>query len=184
MHKSKKRGDKKHASIGNYLKSTVYGGLDGIITTFAIVAGVAGASLEASIVLILGFANLIADGISMAAGDYLSTKSENYYYHTKALHHLETPHSPFKSGFTTFISFAIFGFIPLFSYVLLYTLEFNFNAFFISIILTVIALFILGIIKSKITNKNWFKSGIETLVIGGIAAIVAYGIGYFVASLV
>ncbi len=53
-----------------YIKSIVYGGMDGIITTFAIVAGVAGASLASSIVLILGFANLIADGISMATGDY------------------------------------------------------------------------------------------------------------------
>ena len=47
---------------GQYIKSVIYGGLDGIITTFAIVAGVAGASLSAGVVLILGFANLIADG--------------------------------------------------------------------------------------------------------------------------
>ena len=64
---------------GRYIKSVVYGGLDGIITTFAVVAGVAGASLSAGIVLILGFANLIADGISMAIGDYLSSKSEREY---------------------------------------------------------------------------------------------------------
>lgn len=64
---------------GQYIKSLVYGGLDGIITTFAVVAGVAGASLSAGIVLILGFANLIADGLSMAIGDYLSTKAENEY---------------------------------------------------------------------------------------------------------
>ena len=57
----------------------MYGGLDGIITTFAVVAGVAGASLSAGVVLILGFANLIADGISMAIGDYLSSKSEREY---------------------------------------------------------------------------------------------------------
>ena len=57
----------------------MYGGLDGIITTFAVVAGVAGASLSSGVVLILGFANLIADGLSMAIGDYLSTKAENEY---------------------------------------------------------------------------------------------------------
>lgn len=61
---------------GQYLKSMVYGGLDGIITTFAVVAGVAGASLAAGVVLILGFANLIGDGLSMAIGDFLSTKAE------------------------------------------------------------------------------------------------------------
>lgn len=64
---------------GQYLKSFVYGGLDGIVTTFAVVAGVVGANLSASVVLILGVANLIADGISMAFGDYLSTKAENEY---------------------------------------------------------------------------------------------------------
>jgi VIT1/CCC1 family predicted Fe2+/Mn2+ transporter len=65
---------------GRYLKSVVYGGLDGIVTTFAVVAGVTGASLSSGIVLILGFANLIADGLSMAIGDYLSTKAENEYH--------------------------------------------------------------------------------------------------------
>ncbi len=64
---------------GQYLKSLVYGGLDGIITTFAVVAGVAGASLSAGVVLILGFANLIGDGLSMAIGDFLSSKAERDY---------------------------------------------------------------------------------------------------------
>ena len=64
---------------GQYIKSFVYGGLDGIVTTFAVVAGVVGADLSARVVLILGVANLIADGISMAFGDYLSTKAENEY---------------------------------------------------------------------------------------------------------
>src|SRR3989344_8026371 len=68
-----------HNISGKYIKSFVYGGLDGIITTFAVVAGAAGASLGSGIVLILGFANLFADGISMAVGDYLSTKSEVEY---------------------------------------------------------------------------------------------------------
>ncbi|RMH64406.1 MAG: hypothetical protein D6677_04940 [Calditrichaeota bacterium] len=73
-------GDEPHGSDhGQYIKSAVYGGLDGIITTFAVVAGVAGASLSAGVVLILGFANLIADGLSMAIGDFLSTRAENEY---------------------------------------------------------------------------------------------------------
>jgi VIT1/CCC1 family predicted Fe2+/Mn2+ transporter len=64
---------------GQYVKSLIYGGLDGIITTFAVVSGVAGASLPAGVVLILGFANLVADGLSMGIGDYLSTKAESEY---------------------------------------------------------------------------------------------------------
>lgn len=63
-----------------YMKEWVYGGIDGVVTTFAIIAGVAGAALSPSIILILGFANLIADGFSMAAGCYSSTKADSDNY--------------------------------------------------------------------------------------------------------
>jgi VIT1/CCC1 family predicted Fe2+/Mn2+ transporter len=59
-----------------YLRDWIYGGIDGAVTTFAVVAGVAGADLSVTIVLILGFANLVADGFSMAAGNYSGTKAE------------------------------------------------------------------------------------------------------------
>lgn len=73
-------GEPHRAGGGQYIKSFVYGGLDGTITTFAVVAGVAGASLSSNVILILGFANLIADGIAMAFGDFLSTKAEQQYH--------------------------------------------------------------------------------------------------------
>lgn len=59
-----------------YLRDWIYGGIDGAVTTFAVVAGVAGADLAVSIILILGVANLVADGFSMAAGNYSGTKAE------------------------------------------------------------------------------------------------------------
>lgn len=61
---------------GKYLGDTVYGAIDGIITTFAVVSGVVGAELPTSVILVLGFANLLADGLSMGVGNYLGTKSE------------------------------------------------------------------------------------------------------------
>jgi vacuolar iron transporter family protein len=60
----------------NYLRDWVYGGIDGAVTTFAVVAGVAGASLSPQIVIVLGLANLLADGLSMAASNYSGTKTE------------------------------------------------------------------------------------------------------------
>tara|TARA_B100000929_G_scaffold50960_1_gene37096 strand:- start:62 stop:781 length:720 start_codon:yes stop_codon:yes gene_type:complete len=63
-----------------YIAEFVYGGIDGVITTFAVVAGSAGAELAVPIVLILGFANLIADGFAMSVGSYFSAKSENESY--------------------------------------------------------------------------------------------------------
>lgn len=68
---------------GSLVKSFVYGGLDGTVTTFAVVAGVAGADLATGVILILGVANLVADGISMAFGDYLGTRAENDYVDAK-----------------------------------------------------------------------------------------------------
>ncbi|WPP50175.1 VIT1/CCC1 transporter family protein [Catalinimonas niigatensis] len=87
--KKLKSEDKLHGSSStwgkfqDYMGEFVYGGIDGSVTTFAVVAGAAGADLSASIVLILGFANLIADGFSMSVGAYLSTKTErdNYEKH-------------------------------------------------------------------------------------------------------
>jgi VIT1/CCC1 family predicted Fe2+/Mn2+ transporter len=69
----------------DYLGEFVYGGIDGSVTTFAVVAGSAGAALNSEVVIILGFANLIADGFAMSVGSYLSTKSEkeNYNKHKK-----------------------------------------------------------------------------------------------------
>ena len=60
----------------NYLRDFVYGGIDGSVTTFAVVAGTIGADLSTRVVLILGGANLIADGFSMAASNYLGTRAE------------------------------------------------------------------------------------------------------------
>ncbi len=93
--------DKLHGSqsffsrFQDYLGEFVYGGIDGSVTTFAVVAGAAGAGLDATVVIILGFANLIADGFSMSVGSYLSNKSElqNYEKHKK-VEYWEVDHMP------------------------------------------------------------------------------------------
>jgi len=79
LHKDSKYFQK----LQEYLREFVYGGIDGAVTTFAVVAGGFGADLDAGIIIILGFANLLADGFSMSVGAYLSAKSdkENYKKH-------------------------------------------------------------------------------------------------------
>ncbi len=71
-----KKHHEKHKIGGEFLKSAIYGGLDGMITTYSVVMGSAGASLGTGVVLILGISNMIGDGISMSLGDYLSSKAE------------------------------------------------------------------------------------------------------------
>ncbi len=101
-----------------YLPEFVYGGIDGAITTFAVVAGAMGASLSSSIVLILGFANLFADGFSMAVSNYLSTKSqlEIHRHHTDYKFIKREAKHPVKSASATFLSFFVIGLIPLLSF--------------------------------------------------------------------
>ncbi len=84
-------------SAQEYLGEFVYGGIDGSVTTFAVVAGAAGAGLSSSVVIILGFANLIADGFAMSVGAYLSTKAEkeNYDKH-KQIEYWEVENLPDK----------------------------------------------------------------------------------------
>lgn len=158
----------------SFLGDAVFAGSDGIVTTFAIVAGSAGASLDNKIVLILGFANLFADGISMAAGNFLGVKSETEYEVVRGDKE-DNPGSPFVHGLVTFIAFNLAGFLPLAPYVFRLRPEFS-----ISLIFVVFALFLIGVLRSAFTKKEWFKGGMETLFIGGFAALVAYLVGSFV----
>jgi len=75
-HTTEAIADRIAASNHNYIRDFIYGGIDGAVTTFAVVSGVSGAELSPTIVLILGFANLAADGFSMAASNYLGTRAE------------------------------------------------------------------------------------------------------------
>jgi len=85
---------------------------------------------------------------------------------------------PWKNGVVTFLAFAIFGFVPILPYVVGEAANIDDNLFLVSTILTIIFMFLLGIIKSKFSHAKWYKSGAETLLIGAIAAGASYIIGY------
>lgn len=165
------------------IKASVLGANDGIITTFAVVAGVVGANLPAHIILILGIANMIADGISMSVGDYLGEKSAAQYEKSQGSEETEII---WKSSAATFIAFVVAGSLPLAPYVLQFMgvpipvdMTFTF-----SIICTAIALFLVGSVGTLVTKGNWLKSGLEMLGIGAIAAVVAYVLGAFIEQLI
>src|SRR3989344_5654492 len=167
-----------------YLPEFVYGGIDGSVTTFAVVAGSIGASLAPGIILILGFANLFADGFSMAISNYLSMKSQQeLHMHHKDAKRFQGKH-PVKTGLATFFSFIIIGFIPLLSFVISLFIEplrnYNFTA---SIALTAMALAIVGAVKGHVVRKHFLRSALETLLIGSIASILAFAVGYLLRSL-
>ncbi len=160
-----------------YLPEFVYGGIDGVVTTFAVIAGAVGASLSPSIILILGFANLFADGFSMAASNYLSKESENSAEQKRK--------RPLATSLVTFFSFVIVGFIPLFSFVIapLFPIIEAYK-FHISIILTAITFAFVGAVKGRVTGKHKGYSAVETLVIGSIASVIAYAVGVFLKGII
>ncbi|NCO11667.1 hypothetical protein CO038_01415 [Candidatus Pacearchaeota archaeon CG_4_9_14_0_2_um_filter_39_13] len=169
-----------------YLPEFVYGGIDGAVTTLAVIAGAMGASLSAGIVIIFGFANLLADGFSMAISNYLSVKSqvELHRYHKDSPEYKKEARHPFKTGLATFISFIIIGFIPLMSFVLAFFMpSINEYKIAISIILTALAFLFVGGMKGRIVKKPIAHSAIETLLIGGIAAALAFIVGYILRGL-
>ena len=99
----------------HYIRDVIYGANDGIITTFAVVAGVAGGALSPKAVLIIGTANLLADGLSMGVGNYLSIRSHESARAAQGLPEEEA--APGRHGTATFVAFAIAGALPLAPYV-------------------------------------------------------------------
>lgn len=217
----------------NYLRDWIYGGIDGAVTTFAIVSGVVGAELSPGVILVLGFANLLADGFSMAASNFSGTRVEreelSQLEQVERRHISEDPdgereevrqiyrrkgfegndleraveiltsdrerwiqtmlteeyglplevRSPLLAATSTFSAFLVCGFVPI--------LPFLFDtahSFELSAVFTGLVFFAIGAVKSKWSPSSWWKSGLETFATGAVAALLAYGVGYFLKSLV
>jgi VIT1/CCC1 family predicted Fe2+/Mn2+ transporter len=221
------------AAPTSHIRDWVYGGIDGAVTTFAVVAGVAGAQLSPAIVLILGAANLLADGFSMAASSYSGTKAE--MDNVRRLRDIENKHlemepegerrelrlilgqkglkgealdhgvaaiasnrrlwvdtmlageyglstnsrAPLRSAVHTFTAFLVCGSVPLVPYV------FGMGSS-LTVASTAVALVFFGIgsLKSVWSLSPWWRSGLETLLIGSAAAAVAYGVGHLLSRVV
>ena len=211
----------------NYLREWVYGGFDGVVTTFAIIAGVTGANLSPIIVVILGIANLVGDGFSMAAGAFSSEKTniDNYcrirkveekhidkdpegeaeeirqIYKAKGFKGddlekvvkvitddremwIETMLTeeygfsplqklPLRTGWHTFLSFLVCGAVPLLPFILHIP-----NAFGWALLLSSLTFLCIGVFKSHWSVHPWWKQGLETTIIGLLAAGIAFLIGY------
>ena len=151
----------------HYLPEFVYGANDGIVTTLAIVSGVIGAGLTSYAILILGFANLIADGFSMGASNYLSSRSRPSSVRPDGL-------EAAKHGSATFAGFVVAGITPLLAYLLPGVRDGQFE---LAVALGLSALFIIGAGRSLFTDVRWFRGGVEMLFVGAFAALVAYLIG-------
>lgn len=161
----------------HYIRDVVYGANDGLITTFAVVAGVVGGGLSSRTMLIIGAANLIADGLSMGVGNYLSIRS-----HEGALAAQNRPEeeaSPGRHGLATMLAFVAAGAAPLAPFVLGLA-DYGLAA---SALLTFAMMFTVGALRGLITIQRWWVAGLEMLLLGMVVALAAYGSGLVVAAL-
>ncbi len=150
----------------DYLPQMVYGAVDGTVTTFAVVAGATGWNLTNATIIILGLANLFADGVSMSISAYLAAKSEKIGKKT-----------PFSIALWTLIAFVAVGFIPLIPYV------FGIGTFVLSCWMTGFAFMSIGVLKWYLSRTPLVFSGLQTLGLWTIAALIAYGVGAWLAGL-
>lgn len=168
---------KKGVYVGNF----VYGANDGVVTTFAIVAGATGALLPQGVIIILGLANLLADGFSMGASNYLALRSE------KELRDVQGENGAINNGdgntshlvqhgLITFAAFVIAGSIPLIPY--LFSIGNPQISFILSGVLAAVTFWFVGATRTLLTGGNPWKAGAEILVIGSVASAVAFGIGW------
>lgn len=160
-----------------YLPEFVYGSMDGLVTTFAIVTGSVGAGLPAGVTLILGFANVLADGFSMGSSSYLAALSEDPEH--RRLHQKR----PLQQGFTTFVSFLIIGLIPLVPFVVAYVLPvFAPYAVVTSVSITIFGFAGVGYISGIVVGGSKMKSAARTVFIGTVAALISFLVGYALAD--
>ncbi|PCI30680.1 hypothetical protein COB52_01170 [Candidatus Kaiserbacteria bacterium] len=151
----------------SYLPEFVYGSMDGLVTTFAIVTGSIGAALPVGIILVIGFANVLADAFSMGASSYLSAVSEG-----------SQMRRPINKSFVTFASFAILGMVPLIPFVVAFFVpEFGEHAIKTSVIATLVAFGAIGYTSGSILGKNPIFTAIRNILIGGTAAYIAFFVG-------
>jgi VIT1/CCC1 family predicted Fe2+/Mn2+ transporter len=159
--------------VRHYFPDLVYGANDGIITTFAVVSGVTGADLSERVILILGFANLVADGFSMGASNFLARRS-----YAEAAERADRPEAA-KHGAATLLGFVTAGMVPLLAYLLPIA---DGDRFPLAVALTLATLFAVGASRALITHLGWIRSGLEMLAVGALAATVAYAIGAVAAA--
>ena len=158
-----------------FTKNFIFGVEDSLVSTVGLLSGVAAAGVDKSTILLTGVILIFVEAFSMGVGSYLSEQSAQEFAHGDGVE---------KSGNVTgalvmFFSYFASGFIPLFPYIV-----FDVSvAFWLSILLSLLALFLLGAVSAKyFKHKDVARHGMQMLVIGGIAVIAGVVVGKLINS--
>lgn len=165
---------------GNYLREVVFGVQDGAIGTLGVVIGLAQAAAPNAIIFLAGITTMVSQAISMSTGNYLSVKSEKDYFSAaqngRAYGRAYVRRKdPVVSSAAMGFSVVAGAFIPQIAFFFWESQQ----GIFPSLLMTLAGLFTIGALKTRYTLKNWFRSGMETVLLGCLAGVV----GYFVGSL-
>jgi len=161
-------------NLKSMLPEIVYGGSDGAVTTFSVMAGAAGAGLDPKIIIILGCANLASDGFSMASADFLSEESKDNASQKRS----------FRQAVITFVSFIGIGLIPLLPFLFALGVTLPANEFLLSTILTFIAFVAIGYMRAYVLKKHAYTMILQSVGIGSLCAGVAYFVGQLISGLI
>lgn len=152
----------------SYFKSAIFGFEDGLVSTTGIVAGLSAGTRDPKLVLMAALVAMGVEAVSMGAGEFIS---ERGIHAMRGNHHHD---SATTSGFIMSLFFVVAGLIPLLPIMIL-TFP---TSVYVSLAAALVALFLLGIVKSKAVHvKNYWRSGIETLIIGGAATLIGFIVG-------
>ncbi len=166
--------------VKKYLPECVYGGVDGLVTTFAIVTASIGIGASAGVILILGIANVLADAWSMGSSDYLSS-------HTEAEQgggDTNQDKPPWATASATFLAFVVVGLVPLVPFIIAVAhAPFTVYAGWVSVIATMITFIIVGYISGSISGGDRRASALRTFIVGAIAAVIAFGVAWLLKQL-
>ena len=165
-----------HQKRERFLGAFVYGGIDGTVTTFAVVAGATWWNLDTHVIIILWFANIIADGISMSFGNYLSTQADAEEYMHEHRHPKTGQLAPWQTATVTFSAFILMGCMPMLVYILQYLGVHILpeHVFFWWSMVTLLTFIIIWGVKWIVTHTSVLRSVLETVWLGTIAAVLAY----------
>jgi VIT1/CCC1 family predicted Fe2+/Mn2+ transporter len=162
--------------LQHYIGDIVYGANDGIVTTFAVVSGVAGGSLSHVAVLVIGAANLVADGVSMGVGNFQSIRASERAREAGNLPEVEA--HPWKHGLATLVAFMVAGAIPLVPFLLPVAVD---SRMPLSTGSAVAALVIVGTGRARVTGERWSQACAETVLLGVLVAVAGYAAGHVAA---
>jgi len=153
----------------SYVRNFIFGVEDSLVSTVGLLSGVAIANVPERTILLAGIVLICVEAFSMATGSFLSESGAAEYKAKGAV----SARKPAIDALIMFFSYFVAGFVPLLPYMVLPVR----TAFIVSLIATLAALMVLGIIGAKLSHTKQLRNGLKTAVIGGIAVVLGVIVG-------